>query len=274
MLQGSLDDFTLDEVLGLLSSTSKSGRLRLSGDRGTGSLWLDSGELTAAEASHIPGKTGIEDVMFEMLRFDVGTFSFMVNEAPSDSLTPEQVGYVLEKAQERLTEWRLIESVVPSLTHMVNLVEDLPSEELLVNADEWRTILAVGNAAAVQAVCDKLELDEVDGSRRIMQMTERGLLGVAEPGPAEVANLLPTAEFAAPEPPMPGADTASVATLLNEADGRPPMPVPPSPSEIENFSSELESESPFSTGELLDESLVGAKEEGGSVLMKYLKGES
>ena len=39
-LQGTLDTFSLPDVLRLLATTSKTGRLRIDGDRGLGSVWL------------------------------------------------------------------------------------------------------------------------------------------------------------------------------------------------------------------------------------------
>ena len=43
MLQGSLENFALDEVLGLLSGTSKTGQLEIAGNRGTGTLVFHDG---------------------------------------------------------------------------------------------------------------------------------------------------------------------------------------------------------------------------------------
>ncbi len=281
MLQGSLDDFALDEVLGLLASTSKSGRLRLSGDRGTGSLWLDQGGLTAAEASKIPGKTGVEDVMFEMLRFDEGTFSFMVDDVPAQPGSAEQVSSVVEIAQNRLAEWRDIESVVPSLAHIVRLAGRLPEEEILVSSDEWQTLLAVGNEAAVEPICDQLGVDEVDGCRRIKQMVERGMLLISDPDGSEAVATsdedTTVGQKQQPDAASPSLSMASDLTTIGQsadlADERPPMPAPPSPAEIQSFSSDLAQNSPFENGELLDESLVGPKDEGESVLMRYLQSD-
>ena len=42
-LQGTIETFALPEVLRLLGSGAKTGRLRLSGDRGSGSVWIDGG---------------------------------------------------------------------------------------------------------------------------------------------------------------------------------------------------------------------------------------
>ena len=49
-LQGTIETFALPEVLRLLGSGAKTGRLRLSGDRGSGSVWIDGGKVVGAEA--------------------------------------------------------------------------------------------------------------------------------------------------------------------------------------------------------------------------------
>ena len=53
-LQGTLDTFSLPDVLRLLATTSKTGRLRIEGDRGQGSVWLDAGGVVAASRFMAP----------------------------------------------------------------------------------------------------------------------------------------------------------------------------------------------------------------------------
>src|SRR3954452_4303257 len=50
-LQGTLDTFALPDVLRLLASTKKTGRLHLTGNRGDGSVWVDTGDVVKVEAS-------------------------------------------------------------------------------------------------------------------------------------------------------------------------------------------------------------------------------
>ena len=52
-LSGTLDTFALPDVLRLLASTAKSGRLRVSGNRGSGSVWVTDGEVVASELTTI-----------------------------------------------------------------------------------------------------------------------------------------------------------------------------------------------------------------------------
>ena len=75
-LQGTLDTFALPDVLRLLAATKKTGCLRITGDRGTGSVWVSSGEVSALEAVHAPHATETVDALFELLRFAEGSFTF------------------------------------------------------------------------------------------------------------------------------------------------------------------------------------------------------
>lgn len=180
MLQGSLDNFALDEVLGLLSSTSKTGQLDLKGNRGNGVLRLLSGRLVDAGASNAANGTEPEDVLFELLRYKEGTFSFTSSELEEGDYSTEVVD-VLSSAERRLADWRTIEVVVPSLRHQVAPVPALPEEEFTVGRQEWSVLITVGGGCPVSTVCDELGLGEVEGSRQIKGLAERGLVAISPP---------------------------------------------------------------------------------------------
>ncbi len=185
MLQGSLENFDLSDVLGLLSSTSKSGRLRLTGDRGTGSLWLEDGALVNGIIG-VRTDAPLEEMVFELMRFTAGDFSFSADERPVQAGEPQEVVTVVQGATSRLEEWRSIESVVPSLAHIVRPVNELPSEEMTITRRDWEVLLAAGPGASVGSVCTALELGEIDGSREVKLLVDRGLLVVSEPVNAQV----------------------------------------------------------------------------------------
>ncbi len=180
MLQGSLENFALDEVLGLLSGTSKTGQLEIAGNRGTGSLLFDEGRLVDGTVSYTANGSELEDVMFELLRYDDGTFTFTSREV-TGAENPENVASVLASAENRLRDWRSIEAVVPTLSHQVTPSADLPADEVTIARAEWAALTVIASGCPVSLVCDKLELGEVEGSRRIKELAERELIVVSEP---------------------------------------------------------------------------------------------
>ncbi len=269
MLQGSLDNFALDEVLGLLASTTKSGTLEVKGDRGTGTLGLRQGQLVGASASNTANGEGLEDVLFELLRFGEGSFTFTPGDV-AGSEGPRAVPDVLSAAEDRLADWRTIETVVPSLNHTVSPVPALPDEEITITRREWSTLIVIGSGCPVSSVCADLGLGEVEGSRQVKILAERGLVSVGPPlgkngGPtgylprtapaepvnrpapadpfarkAEQANRRVEALTVVPPPPperpepAPTGMSSSRGPLFPAAPvaGRPPMPAPPTAADL------------------------------------------
>ena len=269
MLQGSLDNFALDEVLGLLASTTKSGTLEIKGDRGTGTLGLRQGQLVGASASNTANGEGLEDVLFELLRFGEGSFTFTPGDV-AGSEGPRAVADVLSAAEDRLADWRTIETVVPSLNHTVSPVPALPAEEITITRREWSTLIVIGSGCPVSSVCADLGLGEVEGSRQVKILAERGLVSVGPPlgknagpagylprtAPAEPVNRpVPADPFARKAeqanrrvealtvvPPPPPERAEPVATGMSSSRGplfpaapvagRPPMPAPPTAADL------------------------------------------
>jgi hypothetical protein len=197
-LQGTLDTFALPDVLRLLASTKKTGRLRISGSRGTGSVWVDAGQVVSTEATGVAKSQGPVDVVFELLRYRDGSFTFESDKAAPYPEPASDVEPLLIEAEQQLAEWRDIEAVVPSLDHWVMLVSDLPRPDVVVDAERWRAIVAVGSGNAVRRVGESLSMGEVAVSRQVKDLVELGLATVDTPqAPARVPDPFPTA---APEP--------------------------------------------------------------------------
>lgn len=268
MLQGSLDNFALDEVLGLLSSTSKTGQLDIKGDRGSGSLLFNEGNLIGAASSYTANGTGIEDVMFELLRYEEGSFSF-TSKAVETTDQSENVAAVLSAAEHRLADWREIESVVPTLEHMVGPAPDLPDEEVTINRAEWAVLTVIAAGCPASTVCERLNVGEVEGSRQIKNLAERLLVTVGPPRASGVPSSMSRSSAPAPRraaPTMSGARSSGGGGLDHLLGDAPAESMPPSPAEIDEFTDGLDNAAEL-TDEMGDNSASG-------LLMKYLQTEN
>lgn len=210
-LQGTLDTFSLPDVLRLLATTSKTGRLRIDGDRGLGSVWLSEGGIVDADADRAIDGTPTDEVIFELLRFDAGSFAFDGDDTASGGGEPEDVEALLRRANALLSEWAELETVVPSLTHEVTLSSDLSVEQVTIDSDRWRTLVAVASGRTVGELASALSLTELGVSRAVRDLVD---LGVAEVGaPSTIA------ASSTPEP--------SRHSLLADRDRvRQPLPTP------------------------------------------------
>jgi hypothetical protein len=179
-LQGTLDTFALADVLRLLATTKKSGRLRVTGDRGSGSVWVDGGQVVATELA-VPGATddGPAHTLFTLLRFVAGSFTFESGASASQAGTPLDVEPLLGQAEMLLVEWRAIEAVVPSLDAWLVLRSELEGD-VVVDAGRWRVIAAVGGGASAGTVGETIGAGELDVLRAVKELVELGLVEVVE----------------------------------------------------------------------------------------------
>ncbi len=180
-LQGTIETFALPDVLRLLSSTKKTGCLRLDGSRGTGSLWFVDGAVVAGEASSAPLAGDSGEVLFELLRFESGDFVFDADITTDDAGAPAEVEPLLGAAEKMLEEWKEIAAVVPSLDHWVALAPELATDEVTISADRWRTLAKVGGGTPVGVLGEQLELGELPVSRAVKELVELGLVVIDEP---------------------------------------------------------------------------------------------
>ncbi|MEY2402797.1 MAG: resuscitation-promoting factor RpfA, partial [Acidimicrobiaceae bacterium] len=178
-LQGTLDTFALPDVLRLLASTKKTGRLVIAGNRGTGSVWVDAGSVVGSEATGTMPDAGPVDVLFELLRYADGSFTFETGTAAPDPSASRAVEPLLVDAERQLGEWHDIEAVVPSMEAWISLVAELDGDEILVAADRWKTIVAIGSGTSVTGVGHTLKLGELDVCRQIKELVELGLVKVS-----------------------------------------------------------------------------------------------
>jgi hypothetical protein len=177
-LQGTLDTFSLPDVLRLLATTSKTGRLRIDGDRGRGNVWLSDGGVVDADADRTLDGTPVDEVVFELLRFESGNFAFDGDDTAAASGKPEDVEALLRRANALLGEWNELEAVVPSLEHEVTLAGDLSADEVTISADSWQSLVAVSSGRTVGELATALGLTELGVSRAVRDLVELGVVDV------------------------------------------------------------------------------------------------
>jgi hypothetical protein len=204
-------------VLRLLASTKKSGELRLTGDRGSGRVSVADGAIVGSEAVNAPHAQGATDVVFELLRFQVGEFVFEDGD-PSGSDAPAEVEPVLADAEKLLAEWREIEAVVPSGAAWVALATDLPDEEVTIGRERWKAVVAVGSGTTVDGLGAALALGELPVARLVKELSEAKLVSIGEAPAGAAATPAAEPSFATTAPAMaPPVAEAPAATFEPEA---------------------------------------------------------
>lgn len=187
-LQGTIDTFPFEDVLTLIASSSKIGRLTLTGDRGVGSLWLNGDEVLGGEIGTGPNGSGPfvppGRAVFELLRFDDGSFIFESLEPfelPSFGQDPVPTAQCLAEARSMLREWETIQSKVPSTSHRVVLAMEPAVDEILLDVSTWRTLVMITRCSSVGHLALELGMDDLECARLVAGLVDDGIVEVNEP---------------------------------------------------------------------------------------------
>lgn len=216
-LQGTIDDFPLTDVLSLLASSSRSGRLLLDGDRGPATLVIDQGHVVGGG----PGTEGADaqQLVFELLRHREGSFGFeavdpVVEPGQEVGVDPRPVVACIEDAGRLLERWREVEAVVPSPSCPLRLLPELRGDSIELDADDWRLVATVGSGLSVGDLRAQLGIDELSLCERVADLVRTGLLVVDEPGSVEE----PVAESAHSGASDPGPARGSIPGSWDESE--------------------------------------------------------
>ena len=176
-LQGTLETFSVPEVLRLLSGTRKTGLLALSGDRGDGNVWLAEGRLAGARSDREPDGA-VEAVLFDLLRYREGSFVFESDARFDGEAVDLDIDDALTAAETLLADWREIEAVVPSLSVRLSMAPALPKASVTVTGAQWELLVLVAGGADGNHLSHALGLGELDTSRRIKDLADAGLVEI------------------------------------------------------------------------------------------------
>lgn len=211
-LVGSLEVFTLADVLTLLAESVQSGELQVVGPGTEGRVWLEEGELSNA---HVGAAATIGQAVFELACIGEGWFYFTSGLTSSSGQPRVPVHAVLEEVQAQVDEWRGLCELVP-FGSVVSLAPDPPTDDVQLRGDQWRMVATIGNRGrTVRAVLDAIGDDQLSELRTLRDLHQAGLI-VLEDGHYE------------DEPLDPSAAGPSGGEMLGAPSARPGSPFAPS----------------------------------------------
>jgi hypothetical protein len=196
MLTGTLDDFTLADVLRLVASARRTGSLDVARDAGTGRLWFRYGTIAGARPGYSRrGSAGttaeaIEDLTFDLMRWDSGEFSW--DPGADDAAAAEaevEVEGLLREVARRLDELDEIKTLVPSEEAVLAWAPQPPEGAVQINITpaEWRVLVLVDGHRPVRAIAAAAGLDDLGAMKVLFGLATAGLVeAVAEPSGAPI----------------------------------------------------------------------------------------
>ena len=176
-LQGTIDSFPLSDVLSLLDSTSRVGRLSVAGDRNSGWVEMAGGLLIAGELLG-SSKLSASSVLFELLRCTGGEFEFLSlheSELTPGTDEPTKLSQCLSESAFRLERWEEIEKVLPTNRHSIRLISQLPTPEILLDSFRWSLLVAIQGNPSVSEIVHEMPADELEVCSALAALITEGL---------------------------------------------------------------------------------------------------
>jgi hypothetical protein len=231
-LEGSLDAFSLADVLTLLQATGKSGALSLEHEGRTATVHLLDGQVAAAAGGPIGGLTLVRrlvaqglvdedaitdaavaaaesgdglvtcllsagtvdaevvldaaealavDTVFDLLRWEDGSFSFAADERPQDDVgLRAAVDALVEEASARMAGWDAATEAVPSPSAIPYAA--VVDRDVQVSADEWALLVLVDGHRSVDDLVDLAGVGAFTVVTRLTALADQGIVAFRQAG--------------------------------------------------------------------------------------------
>ena len=182
MLTGTLDDFTLPDVLRLIAAAGRTGRLDVARDAGSGRLFFHEGAVHGAARAG-SAAAAPEDLAFDLMRWDRGEFSWEPGAAsePSSESARVAVEDLLDRVTRRLEELAEIKTLVPSEDAVLVMAPQPPQGAVQINITpgEWRVLVMVDGHRPVHEIALASGLDDIAAMKVLYGLAAAGLVTVA-----------------------------------------------------------------------------------------------
>jgi hypothetical protein len=172
VLRGNLAQLSLLDILKMLSTGKRSGRLDIHQGAKTGEIYLQYGTLVhAVSGTHLG-----ENVVYTLMGWLEGNFSFTPDiEAPEQSIHVSTEQILLEAARQA-DQWRDIKEVLSSTDAVFNISASGSTNTVSLKPIEWKVLAQINGERSVIEIAELLELHEFDVAKIIYGLTTAGLL--------------------------------------------------------------------------------------------------
>jgi hypothetical protein len=188
-LSGTLDTFSLAEVLGLIEHARQTGALVVTGPEGHGTLYITAGRFCAGEAADYSGPVDdrhaldvrLIDVCFHLFRFEAGSFEFLADESPPwTAERATDIAPIVETCEQIVRAWPAVEAVLPSFDVRPELAADLPEDSVTLNRTAFRIFTMIDGRRTVRQIAREAGRSVVEVGPVLRDLIEHGAVRIEE----------------------------------------------------------------------------------------------
>ncbi|HWL65272.1 MAG TPA: DUF4388 domain-containing protein, partial [Actinomycetota bacterium] len=167
-----------------------------------GEVLVESGVL-GHEQIEATVRQQIEDAVFDLLRWELGEFSWEPGlEVDAEVSISVSVENLIIEASRKLDELEVITKKIPSEEAILTMAPSPPEDaaEINITPDEWRVLVLVNGTRSVVAIAEAVGLDNFSTMRVLYGLASSGLIEVSDTQASEALEEFEAAVAA--EPPV------------------------------------------------------------------------
>ena len=176
VLRGNLAQLSLLDILTMLSSGYRSGRLDIHQGAKTGEIYLERGSLVHAVTGSQIGESGL----MTLLGWLEGDFSFTPDvEVPEQSISTKTEQLLLEAARQA-EQWEDIKEVLSSTEAVFNISPSGSTDTVSLKPIEWQVLAQINGERSIIDIAEILDLHEFEVAKIVFSLTTAGLMHEVE----------------------------------------------------------------------------------------------
>ena len=177
--QGSLEELPLPDVIQLVAASGKTGKFSVSCRLGAGDIYLRDGEIVHSAVADLKG----EEAFYELATWEEGEFVFTPGQDPPDATISKSNTNLLMQAAQRIDEWKVLVTKVPSTRMVPVFTEDSGTTSVSLSPSEWDVIRRIDEARSVEEIAQALKTSAFDVSKTLFGLITSGLVALRDPKP-------------------------------------------------------------------------------------------
>ncbi|MFC1848962.1 DUF4388 domain-containing protein [candidate division CSSED10-310 bacterium] len=185
--QGELKDLPLPDVVQLIDSSSKTGKLSLKTDSLRGDIFFEKGKIVHAILGDLSG----EEAVHTMAVWTEGHFMFETNAiAEKKSITRSNTNLMMEGAR-RLDEWKVLQKKIPSTDLIPEFIPQSKNQapQISLSTREWVLLSKVNGARDIKTIAKQSNLSVFETCKILYGLISSGLLALREKPSEEIEKI-------------------------------------------------------------------------------------
>ncbi len=171
-LRGNLKQLALLDIIKMLSSGNRSGRLDINQAGKSGEIYLERGNIVHSATGTQIGEKGL----YTLMGWLDGEFTFTPDVAAPDRSIDVATEHLLLEAARQSEQWKDIKEVISSTDAVFNISPSGSTSTISLKPLEWQVLAQVNGERSLIEIGEILGLHEFEVARIVYSLTTAGLL--------------------------------------------------------------------------------------------------